>query len=87
MGHRPSWQLQEAKNRFSQVVDQALAGEPQTVTRRGREVVVVLAAEEYRRLMRAEMIAAPGFVQHLLAMPRDDESFERGSAQPRDVDF
>ena len=44
------WQLQQAKNRFSEVVDKALAHGPQTVTRHGREVVVIVSAEEYRRM-------------------------------------
>jgi prevent-host-death family protein len=82
-GH--SWQLQEAKNRFSQVVDRALLGEPQHVTRRGEEVVVVLAAADYRRLARAERAAAPGFVEHLMAMPRDDGDFERLDLIPRET--
>lgn len=46
----PSWQLQDAKNRFSEVVEEALAHGPQTVTRHGREVVVILSIEEYRRM-------------------------------------
>ena len=45
-----TWQLQDAKNRFSAVVNAALDGEPQRVTRRGQPAVVVLAAEEYERL-------------------------------------
>ena len=44
------WQLQEAKNRFSEVVDEALAHGPQTATRHGREVVVIVAAGEFRRI-------------------------------------
>jgi len=44
------WQLQEAKNRFSEVVDEALTHGPQTVTRHGREVVVIVSAKEYRRM-------------------------------------
>ena len=47
---KAQWQLQEAKNRFSEVVDEALAHGPQTVTRHGREVVVIVSAEEYRRM-------------------------------------
>lgn len=82
-----SWQLQEAKNRFSQVVDRALLGEPQHVTRRGEEVVVVLAATDYQRLAKAERAAAPGFVEHLLAMPRDDEDFEALALVPRETEF
>jgi prevent-host-death family protein len=84
---RPIWQLQEAKNRFSQVVDQALAGEPQSVTRRGREVVVVVSAEMFRRLEHAERVSAPGFVDHLLAIPQDDGSFERTRIAPREIGF
>ena len=46
------WPLQDAKNRFSALVDAALAGAPQRVTRRGRPAVVVLATDEYERLRR-----------------------------------
>ncbi|PZA05986.1 MULTISPECIES: type II toxin-antitoxin system Phd/YefM family antitoxin [unclassified Meiothermus] len=45
-----TWQLQEAKARFSEVVERALKGEPQTVTRRGRPAVVVLDWATYTRL-------------------------------------
>jgi prevent-host-death family protein len=44
------WQLQEATARFSQVVERALSGEVQIVTRRGRQAVVVIPYEEYERL-------------------------------------
>jgi prevent-host-death family protein len=39
----PVWTLQDAKNRFSAVVDAAARGEPQKVTRRGKWVSVVLS--------------------------------------------
>ena len=45
-----TWQLQEAKARFSKLVEEALKGEPQLVTRRGRKAVVVLDWETYARL-------------------------------------
>jgi prevent-host-death family protein len=44
------WQLQSAKQKFSEVVDRAIAEGPQVVTRRGRAVVVVVAIDAYRRL-------------------------------------
>jgi prevent-host-death family protein len=47
------WQLQEAKNRLSEVVDLALHEGPQTVTRHGKEVVVVVAKAELERRHRA----------------------------------
>jgi prevent-host-death family protein len=45
------WQLQEAKNRFSEVVEQALAHGPQLITKRGVEAVIVLSYAEYRSLL------------------------------------
>ena len=77
------WSLQDAKNRFSVLVNAALAGEPQRVTRRGRPAVVVLAAREYERLRRLEQADAPTLGELLLEMPRDDGEFERLSLQDR----
>lgn len=45
-----AWQVQEAKQRFSELVERTLREGPQTVTRRGEEVVVVIPAEEFKRL-------------------------------------
>ncbi len=44
-----SWRLADAKNRFSEVVNRALAGEPQVVSRR-RDAVVVIARSDYEKL-------------------------------------
>lgn len=44
-----TWQLQEAKNKFSQVVDEAVRDGPQIITRHGVETVVVISIEDYRR--------------------------------------
>ena len=71
------WQLQEAKNRLSALVDAAVSGEPQQVTRRGRPAVVVIAAEDYERLRRLERASLPAFNDFLLEMPQDDGEFER----------
>ena len=82
-----AWQLQDAKNRFSAVVDAALSGEPQRVTRRGRPVVVVVAVDEFERLCRLDSAAAPTFGRLLAAMPTDDGEFERLEVSPRDVEL
>lgn len=82
-----SWQLQDAKNRFSAVVNAALAGEPQQVTRRGEPVVVVVSVDEYERLRKGKPEDTPTFVEHLLAIPQDDGEFERIPISPRPVDF
>ena len=48
--HDREWQLQEAKNRLSQVVDRAMNDGPQTITLRGKPAAVVVSFNEYRKL-------------------------------------
>ena len=81
------WQLQDAKNRFSAVVEAAVAGDPQRVTKRGKPAVVVLAVGEYERLRCLEKATAPSLADLLLAIPQDDEEFERLRLAPRPVEF
>ena len=81
------WALQDAKNKFSSLVNAALDGEPQCVTRRGQRAVVVLAADEYDRLCRLEVSQAPTFSELLLQIPQDDEEFERLPIPARPVDL
>lgn len=45
-----TWQLQDAKNRLSQVVDFALHDGPQTITLRGKPTAVVVSFEEFKKL-------------------------------------
>jgi prevent-host-death family protein len=45
------WQLQEAKSKFSEVVEEALQNGPQVITRHGKETAIVLAYEEYRKML------------------------------------
>lgn len=82
----PVWTLQDAKNRFSAVVEAAARGEPQKVTRRGKWVSVVLSAEEYERLKRLDQASAPSLAQLLLEMPQDDEAFTRLPLTARDLE-
>ena len=46
------WQLQEAKNRLSEVVERAVTKGAQVITKHGRPVAVVLSAKEYAKLTR-----------------------------------
>ena len=45
-----TWQLQEAKNKFSNLVDKAHHDGPQFVTKHGKESVVIIAIEDYQKL-------------------------------------
>jgi prevent-host-death family protein len=46
-----AWQIQEAKNKLSEVVDEAVRHGPQVITRRGVEVAVMLSYSEYRKMI------------------------------------
>ena len=59
------WQIQEAKQKFSALVDQAISEGPQTVTRRGKDVVVVISVEDYARMA----MNRPDFKEFLLSAP------------------
>lgn len=79
-----SWQLQEAKQKFSELVRRTLEDGPQTVTRHGEEVVVVVPAEEWRRLSGEKM----DFKEFLMSAP--DLSvldLERPKEMPRDIEL
>lgn len=84
---RASWPLHDAKNQLSSVIDAACQGEAQLVTRHNRPVAVVLSVEEYRRLKALEDRTLPSFVEQLLALPQDDETFPRLELEPRPVGF
>ncbi len=62
-----SWQLQDAKARFSEFLDAALEKGPQVVTRRGVEAAVLVPIEEWRRMQSA---SRPNIKELLLSGPR-----------------
>ena len=69
------WQVQQAKQQFSRLVDEARAEGPQFVTRHGKEVAVVLGVEEYHRLRDErsfkEFLLGPPHVEVDLPIERD----------------
>ena len=78
------WQLQEAKQKFSQLVQRALDEGPQVVTRHGETVVVVVAADEYRRLAGGGL----DFKDFLLSGPDLSRlDLERTADRPREIDL
>ena len=76
-----TWQLQEAKSKFSKVVDRALAQGAQIVTRRGKKAVVVMPFEEYERLTQR----TGSLAQFLMASPLfgSELAIERDKSLPR----
>ena len=64
-----TWQLQDAKARFSEFLDAALEHGPQIVTRRGIEAAVLVPIEEWRRLQQGR---GPNIKELLLSGPKFD---------------
>jgi prevent-host-death family protein len=80
-----SWRLQDAKAQLSKVVREAQTRGPQRVTIHGRDVAVVVSAEEFDRMQRPA--SGRDIVQALAASPLRDVPFDRLSVKPpvRDV--
>lgn len=87
------WQVQEAKQRFSEVLRAVETDGPQIVTRHGQEIAVVMDIERYRRLTGTE----PSFIEAIMGLAGDygdefaevlDEIVaERKNSLPREIDF
>jgi prevent-host-death family protein len=80
-----TWIFQDAKNRFSEIVDLAITQGVQIVTRRGKEVVAVIPYEEYERLIRR----TGSLAQFLLTSPLSGSELkiERNKNLPQTSDF
>ena len=80
-----TWTIADAKARFAELVDRAVADGPQVVTRRGRQTAVVVSVDEWERKTRrrgtlADFLAASPLVGSGLTV-------ERMTDGPRDVDL
>ena len=82
---RDTWQLQEAKNRFSEVVNKAVSGGPQVITKHGTETVVVISYEKYQRLKQSGTSLSEFFRSSPLAGV--DLDVTRDKTTPRLVDL
>jgi prevent-host-death family protein len=76
------WQVQEAKARFSEVVEEARKKGPQIITKHGTERAVVLSVEDFRALTAHK----PGLKEYLLGGPKvDDFEMERDRDTGREI--
>ncbi len=80
---RHAWQLQEAKNKFSSLVERAQHEGPQLVTKHGKDAVIVLSAEDYRKLVKPKL----SLFQFIQKSPLGGENLdiERDKRPSRDV--
>jgi prevent-host-death family protein len=77
-----TWQLQEAKNKFSEVVEEAIQHGPQVITRRGVEAVIVLSYGDYRKLTLSQKKLSDFFRESPLAAEQLDLSRDRSGLRP-----
>ncbi|MDA8337532.1 MAG: type II toxin-antitoxin system Phd/YefM family antitoxin [Peptococcaceae bacterium] len=79
------WQLQEAKNRLSQLVNQGAQDGPQIITVRGKPAAVLLSFEEYQRLTKPRTRLTDFFRESPLRSVELD--LERSAELPREVEL
>lgn len=78
-----TWALQDAKNRFSELVECALREGVQRITRRGKDTAVILSVADYEKLKGSK----GSLVEFLRSAPLKDLDLERANDLPRDVEL
>jgi prevent-host-death family protein len=77
-----AWQLRAAKQHFSELVERARRSGPQVVSEHGKDAVVVVSIEEYRRLRAEE----PSLIEFIRSAPDfDDLDLDRSQDTGRDL--
>ena len=79
------WQLQDAKNKFSNLVEKAQHIGPQVVTKHGKDTVVVLSIDEYKKLIKPQKNLVKFFQSSPLANTELD--LARNKEIPRDIEL
>lgn len=80
-----TWQLQEAKNKFSELVRKASEEGPQTITKHGKESAVILSIKDYKRLQAPKCDLVSFFSESPLSQHADELDLERDPSSGRDV--
>ena len=80
-----SWQVNQARNHLSEVLDQAESQGPQIITHHGKERAVVLSMDSYSSLKAKHK---PDFITYLLSGPKfNDFDIERDSDTGREIEL
>jgi prevent-host-death family protein len=79
------WQLQDAKNKLSEVIERALKHGPQLITRRGEKTVIIISYKEFTQMKKSqaklsEFFRASPLTKVDLNLKRD-KSLPRGDAK------
>ncbi len=76
------WQIQDAKNKLSEVIIRALTQGPQVITKHGEKTVVVIAYAEYEKMRKSQVKLSEFFRQSPLA--GSDLDLSRDKSLPRE---
>jgi len=80
-----TWQLQDAKSKFSQLVDKAMHNKPQIVTKRGQNAVVIISFDDYKEMTTPNMSLVDFFRSSPLIGA--DLDLSRSTELPREVEL
>jgi len=80
-----TWQLQDAKSKFSQLVENAMSSEPQFVTKHGKNAVVILSFEDYKKITKPKIDLVTFLRDSPLVGVELDTS--RNKELPRDIEL
>ena len=80
-----TWQLQDAKSKFSQLVDLAMKGDTQVVTKRGVEAVAIISVDALNKLKKDKN--SLGLISVLMNGPKYDIDLTRSDEPTRDIRF
>jgi prevent-host-death family protein len=76
------WQLQDAKNKLSELIERALKQGPQLITRRGKKAVIVMSYKEYERMKNSQIKLSEFF--RASPMTKVDLNLKRDKSLPRE---
>ncbi len=76
------WQLQDAKNKLSEVIERALKHGPQLITRRGEKTVIIMSYKEYTQMKKSQAKLSEFFRASPLA--KVDLNLKRDKSLPRE---
>lgn len=79
------WQLNEAKKKFSKLIEKAQYEGPQIVTKHGKECVVVLSNDEYQKMVQPKTSLVKFFQESPLA--KSALIIDRDKSMSRDVEL
>lgn len=82
---RRTWQLQEAKSRFSELVNDAINDGYQTITKNGEPVVVLISKKEFEKLKIPKDSLLDFFLQ--APFPEEDLDIKRNKDTGREIDL